>query len=328
MKKLLRTILLFTVFLSTGNANATFFYYSGSGTTNSSNALSAWESKVSSTTISGQSLSIDLFDTTYAHVNGATGLGFGSTDNNVNLSVISDTTLQNSDTSGTATFTGANSGIAGFDWDFKLTSFETTNSGATHSGVFFNDDPTGKTPAQQDAFNEVLSIGKFNGFTSGDTHEYQNDNFTLEITNSAGLYAFAFNMVNNKDYGGTGSSSDEWLEVFADKAASGTSFENSGDTTLAFFGDSDGVNPTNNAIPGYSGTYEDNFDHVSFVGIVTDDLNQAFKWLEFNEDNNPNDIGIYNLRFAGVNAVPVPAAVWLFGSGLMALFGLGRRRSS
>ena len=32
------------------------------------------------------------------------------------------------------------------------------------------------------------------------------------------------------------------------------------------------------------------------------------------------------LRLSVVSAVPVPAAVWLFGSGLLALLGLGRRR--
>jgi len=40
--------------------------------------------------------------------------------------------------------------------------------------------------------------------------------------------------------------------------------------------------------------------------------------------------GVYydNLGFAEVSAVPVPAAVWLFGSGLLGLVGVARRRKS
>ncbi|MDH3888894.1 MAG: VPLPA-CTERM sorting domain-containing protein [Gammaproteobacteria bacterium] len=43
---------------------------------------------------------------------------------------------------------------------------------------------------------------------------------------------------------------------------------------------------------------------------------------------NYNGSGIFydNLEFAEVSAVPVPAAVWLFGSGLLGLVGVARRR--
>jgi hypothetical protein len=36
--------------------------------------------------------------------------------------------------------------------------------------------------------------------------------------------------------------------------------------------------------------------------------------------------GVYNITFAGAHSVPIPAAVWLFGSGL-GLLGWFRRRS-
>ena len=40
------------------------------------------------------------------------------------------------------------------------------------------------------------------------------------------------------------------------------------------------------------------------------------------------DLGSYLVRDASINAVPVPAAVWLFGSGLIGLIGLARRKTA
>jgi hypothetical protein len=37
--------------------------------------------------------------------------------------------------------------------------------------------------------------------------------------------------------------------------------------------------------------------------------------------------GVQEAFFANLSAVPVPTAVWLFGSGLAGLFGLARRRA-
>lgn len=51
-------------------------------------------------------------------------------------------------------------------------------------------------------------------------------------------------------------------------------------------------------------------------------------------DFTTTELGVWNLSSngelsfsAGVSAVPVPAAVWLFGSGLLGLVGIARRRS-
>ena len=340
MITLKQSIVAMALMASIGNANATFMYFSGSGTTQSGQALTDWTSAVNSTMINGQSLTISTFETNYTNVSNATGLSFptyssdpgaGCTSsstsgclrvdesnpaNNVNLSVTSNTALKNSNTSGVASFNGASSGIPGFQWNFNITSHETTAGGTKHSGVFFNDIPNGKTYEQINAFTNVLSIGKFNGFDSGDTHQYDEDNFSLEVTNG-GLYAFAFNMVNNKKDGST-----EWLEVFANKSDTGTAaFNNADGNALALFSDTNG-----NPIPGYTGTYEANFDHISFVGILATDISEVFRWLEFKEDTGSNDIGIFNLRFASVSAVPLPAAFWLFASGLLGLIGLRKKR--
>jgi len=41
-----------------------------------------------------------------------------------------------------------------------------------------------------------------------------------------------------------------------------------------------------------------------------------------------DDLENKSLRFVGVNIVPVPAAVWLFGSGLLGLIGIARRKEA
>ena len=49
--------------------------------------------------------------------------------------------------------------------------------------------------------------------------------------------------------------------------------------------------------------------------------NEATDWA-------PSSVFYDNLSFAEVSAIPVPAAVWLFGSGLLGLVGVARRRKS
>lgn len=60
--------------------------------------------------------------------------------------------------------------------------------------------------------------------------------------------------------------------------------------------------------------------------FVTASLGQAGGWL----DNNYNPIDPVNYASAAVvvNPVPVPAAIWLLGSGLLGLVGVARRRSA
>ena len=56
---------------------------------------------------------------------------------------------------------------------------------------------------------------------------------------------------------------------------------------------------------------QSNFDGVIIGGI--EDTGQSGNWG-------------YTLNLSGVSAVPVPTAVWLFGSGLLGLIGVARRR--
>ena len=157
-------------------------------------------------------------------------------------------------------------GTTGFDISFEVTATE-----AADARIYYNDIPFGKTPDQVDSFTDVLSIGKFNGFTDGD-HDWDNDDFTLEITSNDAVYGIGFDLVNNKQ------NIIEWLKIYSNKT----------DTqSQAIFDQGD--------IPGYTGSYESNFDDVRFIGIVSD---TPFSWLEFNEGDSVNDIGLKNFRFA------------------------------
>jgi hypothetical protein len=47
--------------------------------------------------------------------------------------------------------------------------------------------------------------------------------------------------------------------------------------------------------------------------------------LSFDFTGSANIVGLDNIS-ANVNAVPLPAAVWMFGAGWAAMFGAGKRR--
>jgi len=85
-----------------------------------------------------------------------------------------------------------------------------------------------------------------------------------------------------------------------------------------------------------------NFNDTALFGFATEGLlggSASFYWLGIDDfDNNisldPQLIGSWSslsdgtLTFNSVSAVPVPAAVWLFGSGLMGMVGVARRRKA
>lgn len=65
--------------------------------------------------------------------------------------------------------------------------------------------------------------------------------------------------------------------------------------------------------------------YCSGIGLVSFSLARDGSWSIFGEA--PYDVG-GNGQFASVGAVPVPAAAWLFGTGMLGLMGLVRRRKS
>ena len=161
----------------------------------------------------------------------------------------------------------------GFDISFEISATQSV-SGRGDARIYYNDILQGKTPVQVDSFTDVLSIGKFNGFDSGDGSEFDwdDDDFTLEITSNDQVYGIAFDLHNNKQ------NVSEWLEIYANKT----------DTQSL-------VKFDQGTIPGYTGSYDSNFDDVRFIGVVSD---TPFTWLEFNEGSGVNDIGLSNIRFA------------------------------
>ena len=63
---------------------------------------------------------------------------------------------------------------------------------------------------------------------------------------------------------------------------------------------------------------------LALAAMVGDTLSFGFGAVSTN--NLPSGVFYDNLVFAEVSQVPVPAAVWLFGSGLIGLVGVARRR--
>lgn len=85
----------------------------------------------------------------------------------------------------------------------------------------------------------------------------------------------------------------------------------------------------------YSGMYNDpvtSFTDFSFSGTDFDvDLTtlQAAGYEGFISTDSLNTfytVDSLNVSISGVSAVPLPAAAWLFGTGLVGLFGISRRR--
>lgn len=226
-----------------------------------------------------------------------------------------------------------NSGIV--PWNFTIRTFEqqtfTSNTylgpGTHSSSIIFNDIPaldSSHTYEDAAAFTDALSIGKYNGYFGGDGHqtgdEWDNDNFTIEFS-GPDLYAFGFYIVNNFNSSNTTPDTNEWLEVFMNKLASGISADGSNFYSQAFNDTGDNSLGQYNNIPG-NATVQSNASF--FVGIISD---TPFSWLEFNESNNNNDIAIKDFYFASnISAVPLPAAFWLFASGLLGLIGLRKKR--
>jgi hypothetical protein len=71
-----------------------------------------------------------------------------------------------------------------------------------------------------------------------------------------------------------------------------------------------------------------NISSWTFLGVID---TAGFNSFEFREIDGKGAQGIFifadDVTF-GVSAVPVPAAAWLFGSGLIGLIGIARRKKS
>ncbi|MGR8930711.1 MAG: hypothetical protein ACU836_08730 [Gammaproteobacteria bacterium] len=110
------------------------------------------------------------------------------------------------------------------------------------------------------------------------------------------------------------------------------------------FGFNDSINPDITTTDGYETATAYASVANGFVGTVGTDatsdsvLNQAFKniaavWIHYNgyPATPPGGISfsmaVDDIRLAAPTTVPAPAATWLFGTGLLSLFSLGRNKS-
>ena len=63
-----------------------------------------------------------------------------------------------------------------------------------------------------------------------------------------------------------------------------------------------------------------------FSGLITDEaIMSAEITCTFNNDFK---CGVYDIQFGTVSPIPIPPAVWLFGSGLLGLVGIARRKKA
>jgi hypothetical protein len=78
---------------------------------------------------------------------------------------------------------------------------------------------------------------------------------------------------------------------------------------------------------------------LTYPGLVTDELgaNQELYGVTGNGTSSVKGVQVYDLgaltlsstgNLTSVSSVPIPAAVWLFGSGLLGLAGVGRRKAT
>ncbi len=75
------------------------------------------------------------------------------------------------------------------------------------------------------------------------------------------------------------------------------------------------------------GNASNSWDSETFSLDLADGESEV--WLAFWLDNGDHDHGKFdNVLVTGNAVVPVPAAVWLFGSGLLGLVGIARRKAS
>jgi len=70
-------------------------------------------------------------------------------------------------------------------------------------------------------------------------------------------------------------------------------------------------------------------DSLSFLGFTSDTSFTSITFLanDIAGGDSGDGFGIDNIEYSTVSAVPVPAAAWLFGSAILAMFGFSRRKA-
>ncbi|MFV9616678.1 MAG: VPLPA-CTERM sorting domain-containing protein [Gammaproteobacteria bacterium] len=177
-----------------------------------------------------------------------------------------------------------------------------------YSSLVSGEGGTAQGDVQLSIFSDYNSWSPFTTpGTTLQTFTYR-DNGTIGADDVGKTYRFSF---DGKDGGVTADpASEAWGFVKVLKQSDGSYFElvnNTFDSTT-FTTD-------------WSGGFAEFTVDAGMVGELVQFgfANQATDW-------GPSGVFYDNLSFADTSAVPVPAAVWLFGSGLLGLVGVARRK--
>jgi len=174
---------------------------------------------------------------------------------------------------------------------------------------------TDVAPALVGGFNvDEILVGRFDVDTTGTQQVtrtiYQATNLTINIGSNYTITGTSGSMIvtNDMDLGGT---MLDGVTVY---------FSNSSTTTV--FGD-----PVNGSSPGY---FDIQLDWFGNGPLSTQSLPLAVLVdsgeLDRSNINFPGDSERLSYQLTSMSAVPVPASIWLFSTGLLGLFGVTRRR--
>ena len=196
-----------------------------------------------------------------------------------------------------------------------ITAFFSASVSAATVSYQFTGIVTGVAPALIGGFDiDEILVGRFDIDTSGTQQVigtiYQATNLTISIGGNYVLTGTSGSMIvtNDMDLGGT---SLDGVTVY---------FNNSSAPTV--FGE-----PVNGAFPGYFDIQLDWFGNgplstQALPFIVPVDTGE----LDRSNINFPSDSERLSYKLTSMSAVPVPAAIWLFATGLIGLLGVTRRR--
>jgi len=83
---------------------------------------------------------------------------------------------------------------------------------------------------------------------------------------------------------------------------------------------------TSGDLVGVVGGFAEGQTHVTYTGL-TADINNEIQ-VAITENNQANFAYLNGFQLKEITAVPVPAAAWLFGSGVLGLVGIARRKKA
>jgi len=174
----------------------------------------------------------------------------------------------------------------------------------------------------------------------------------VELTRGPGLLGNAgANSMNTKDWDGT--NDDDYLQFSLTVESGftatlgdlwiGTKSSSTGPGTMGFYSSIDNYDSAFHSLP-QDGTYQNKTIDLSFLGPISGsfairlyevgntqadgsedtDYRGTFRVTDYYYEGSPYNIGITG-TITPVSAVPVPAAAWLLGSGILGLIGLKRK---